>query len=43
MYDGTVIECRRIEFSMDGTKVIVDGDRVFPISDIFRIVRIIPE
>ena len=39
LYSREVIKCRKIEFSMDLQKVIIDdGERIVAITDIFKII-----
>ena len=37
-YDGSVIECNRIEFGTDGKNIIVDCYRLIPLIEVVRIV-----
>lgn len=35
-YDGSRIECSRVEFSTDGKNIIVDGCKVYPVVSVLR-------
>ena len=38
MYDGSVLECRKVEFSNKTAAIIVDDCKVVPIIEILRII-----
>lgn len=38
MYDGSLLACRKIEFSNVGNNIIIDDCRTIPIIEVLRVV-----
>lgn len=37
-YDGSKLECNKIEISTDGKSIIADGYRIIPLLEVLRII-----